>query len=114
MTELAALQARLFRLWWDNVEAGANACVTIALRLPLLASQDPTRRTAEAQRMVREKVAALAEGGRAAGRKAGRTAGLTPSDTLAIAEAFAGPARRRVKANAKRLAARAPRRLTGL
>jgi hypothetical protein len=110
MSELVALQQRLFRLWWNNVEASANAFATIALRLPLLASQDPTRGTAEAQRMVREKVAALAEGGFAAGRQASRSLGKAPADALGIAEALSRPAHKRVRANAKRLSAKTRRK----
>jgi hypothetical protein len=102
MPEFVALQTQLLRLWWDNFEAGANAFVTIALRMPLLARENPTRRTAEAQRMIREKMAVLAEGSLAASK----TVGLAPQDTLAIAEAFARPVHKRVKANAKRLMAK--------
>ncbi len=109
MTQLATLQTRLLRQWWNNVEAGANAWMTIALRLPLLASQDPTRPSAEAQRMVREKIAALAEGSLAAGLRASRHMGLSPPDAIGVIDALARPARKRVRANAKRLAAKTRR-----
>jgi hypothetical protein len=110
MTQLGTLQARLWRLWWNHGEAGANAWMTIALRLPLLASQDPTRPSAEARRMVREKIAALAEGSLAAGLHASRTVGRSPPDVIGIVDALARPARKRVRANAKRLATKRVRK----
>jgi hypothetical protein len=99
-----------------NAQAGADAALTIAARTRTLLSPDgrPSEKVREARLMVQEKVDAAVEGAFAAQKAWGafviRAAfgGVrTPSDVsaglAAIAEAAAGPARRKVRANARRL-----------
>lgn len=102
-----------------NVQAGIDAALTIAARTQTLMSPTdwPLDKAAEAQRMVQEKVDAAVEGVIAAQSAWGafliRAAfgGVrTPNDVsmgLAhIAEAASAPARKTVRANARRLTAR--------
>ncbi len=98
------------------MSAAQDAAVTIAMRLPILASAVtfPTASsTAEIRRAVDEKVSSAVEGTLAMSRAwhglwwdmmLGRTdAHALPRKLLAIAERGAKPARRRVRANARRL-----------
>ena len=109
----------LMRAAFSTLEAGQASLVTINHRLPMLASLSlwPTAATAlEAQRMVTEKVAAAIEGSMAASQEATdlmMRAALGRADMtdmakgmLTIAAAASRPARKRVKANAKRLSRR--------
>jgi hypothetical protein len=106
LTELTMAGTR----WWlDAWTAQANAVTTIALRLPILMG-DPNGK--EAHRMVSEKVLAARQGAMAAGSAAtemmmAAAGGAGPVASarawLAIAEAAATPAQRRVRKNANRL-----------
>lgn len=100
-----------------NAQVGLDSALTIAARTPLLLAQafNPTTHGArEAQRMVAEKVEAAAEGAIAA---QWAWAGLVVRASLGglrsfndlslglarVAEAAARPARRKARANARRL-----------
>ena len=98
-----------------NAQAGVDAALTIAARTQgLLAPGGGFEKGREAQLMVQEKVDAAVEGAFAAQAawgaffiKAAFGGVRTPHDVsaglTAIAEAAAGPARRKVRANARRL-----------
>jgi hypothetical protein len=99
-----------------NAETGADAALTIAVRTQTLLSPDgqPSEKAREAQLMVQEKVDAAVEGAFAAQKawsafviRAAFGRMRTPNDVsaslTAIAEAAAAPARRKVRANARRL-----------
>jgi hypothetical protein len=99
-----------------NVETGADAAVTIAARAQTLLASDgqPSEKAREAQLMVQEKVDAAVEGVWAAQKawsafviKAAFGRVRTPNDLsaglTAIAQAAAAPARRKARANARRL-----------
>ena len=99
-----------------NAQAGVDAALTIAARTQgLLAPLDgPSEKAREAQLMVQEKVDAAVEGAFAAQAAWGaffikaafggvRTANDISAGLTTIAEAAAGPARRKVRANARRL-----------
>jgi hypothetical protein len=116
MKDFARLSSKAWRLWFDTMQAGAAALTTVAMRLPMLAVDGA--KSPEATRMVNEKLAAAAEGAVKASivgaGLAGRgMTGVGPvaaaSGALSIADAMARPARRRVKANAKRLTKRRKR-----
>jgi hypothetical protein len=110
MRDWTTLSARTFRFWVDAMQAGAAAWTTIAMRLPTLAAVAAGKSSPEATRMVTEKIAAATEGAingsfegatRAARALGGPVAAATSA--LAVTDAMTRPARRRVKANAKRL-----------
>ena len=99
-----------------NVETGADAALTIAARTRTLLAPGgkPSEKAREARLMVQEKVDAAIEGALAAQKawgaffiKAAFGGVRTPNDVSAgltsIAEAAATPARRKVRANARRL-----------
>src|ERR1700743_409937 len=99
-----------------NAQANADAAVTIAARTQNLLAPGgrQSEKAREARLMVQEKVDAAVEGAFAAQAawgaffiKAAFGGVRTPSDVsaglTAIAEAAAGPARRKVRANARRL-----------
>jgi hypothetical protein len=98
-----------------NVKTGADAALTIAARTQtLLSPGQPSEKAREAQLMVQEKVDAAVEGAFAAQKawsafviKAAfgrvRTANDLSAGLSAIAEAAAAPARRKARANARRL-----------
>jgi hypothetical protein len=99
-----------------NARGSADAALTIAARTQTLLSPDgrPSEKAQEARLMVQEKVDAAVEGALAAQKAWGafvlRAASgdlRTPNDVsaglAAIAEAAAAPARRKVRANARRL-----------
>ena len=99
-----------------NVETGADAALTIAARTRTLLAPGgkPSEKAREARLMVQEKVDAAVEGALAAQKawgaffiKAAFGGVRTPNDVSAgltsIAEAAATPARRKVRANARRL-----------
>lgn len=99
-----------------NVRSGVDAAVTIAARAQGLMSlvDGPTEKAREARLMVQEKVDAAIEGAFAAQAawgafviKAAFGGVRTPQDIsagfAAVAEAAAAPARRTVRANARRL-----------
>jgi len=99
-----------------NAQAGVDAALTIAARTQDLLSPagGGAAKAREAQLMVQEKVDAVVEGAFGAQAawgaffiKAAFGGVRTPNDVsvglTAIAEAAAGPARRKVRANARRL-----------
>jgi hypothetical protein len=99
-----------------NAQAGADAALTITARTQTLLAPDgrSSDKAREARLMVQEKVDAAVEGALAAQKawgafliKAAFGGVRTPNDVsaglTAIAEAAAAPARRRVRANARRL-----------
>ena len=110
---------RSFRLAQKTAEAGLDAVVTIAARAPAHAA--PALAGAEGERearlMVQEKFAAIYEGAVGAQMAWGAFlirsafgAGWTPTGVshamVDVADAATAPARRRVRANARRLTAR--------
>jgi hypothetical protein len=109
------LAARSLAIARANAQAGIDAALTIAARTQgLLAPGGGGAKAREAQLMVEEKFDAAVEG--AFGAQAAFSAFFvkaalggvrTPHDVsaglTAIAEAAAGPARRKVRANARRL-----------
>ena len=116
MHDFFALQTKAMRLWFDTVDANRNAMTTIALRLPMITAHSIGGRAhdGEMHRMVSEKVDAMIEGVRegaiAGGRLAGRAmlgqlnAASLAQGMVGIADASQRPARRKVRANARRLA----------
>ena len=119
MNEYFALQNRAFRLFLDAAEAQRDAMTTIALRLPLLATSGfgPSGPSREAKQMVNEKIEAVMEGAMEGAKASGELATramwgqLNPTrlahGMFGIAEATQRPSHSRVKANARRLSARA-------
>ena len=118
MNDILAFQNRAFRLWFDTVQASADAVTTVAMRLPLMAAsqmagEGPTR---EDRRMVSEKVDAMMEGALDSARTGGELAWQAMTGQLnaarfahgmvAVADAAQRPARHRVNANALRLTGR--------
>ncbi len=110
---MSSLSRRVSRFAKHSAESGADAAVTITARTLRLLQPDG-RSAPEAARMVEEKVAAACEGAFGASMAWGKfifasalRGGATPSQfshaVLDVAEAVAGPARRRVRANARRL-----------
>jgi hypothetical protein len=114
---MSRLNKRTALMASSAVQAGFDAAVTIAARTPALLSQsfNPTAESArETQRMVQEKIEAIYEGAAAAQfawaslmMKAAFGGVRSPSDLslglAGVAEAALRPARRKVRANAKRL-----------
>ena len=101
----------------SNAQAGVDAALTIAVRTQSLMSPGgrPVEKAREARLMVQEKVDAMVEGAFAAQAawgafliKAAFGGVRTPQDVsvglAGIAQAAAAPARRKVRANARRLA----------
>jgi N-formylglutamate amidohydrolase len=97
-----------------NAQAGVDAALTIAARTQGLFAPGPgaPEKAREARLMVQEKVDAVVEGVFAAQAAWGaffvkaafvRTPQDVSAGLTAIAEAAAGPARRKVRANARRL-----------
>ena len=118
MRDFFALQSRAFRMWFDTVQANNDAMTTIAMRLPMMATESMSGRppSAEMKRMVSEKVEAAMQGALngaiATGSLAARAmlGQLNPTrlahGLMGVAAAAHGPAHRRVKANARRLTGR--------
>jgi hypothetical protein len=99
-----------------NVQTGADAALTIAARTQTLLAPDgpPSEKAREAQLMVQEKVDAAVEGALAAQKAWGaffiraafggvRTPNDVSAGLAAVAKAATAPARRKVRANARRL-----------
>ena len=116
---MSSLSRRVSRFANLSAQSGRDAAVTIAARTPGLMrpSGDNTR---EATRMVEEKVSAACEGAVRASLAWGAflfatvlRGGATPTQfshaLFDVAEAAAGPARRTVRANARRLTKSASR-----
>jgi hypothetical protein len=116
MHDLFEFNRRLLQFWSDMARAQTDAVLTIACRMPELARNGNRigPPSAEMQRMVSEKVAAYQEGAMAAGAAAiAGSAAATKGPVAAaglmleVTKAATKPARRRVRANAKRLSRRA-------
>ncbi|MDE3174739.1 MAG: hypothetical protein KGM15_01345 [Pseudomonadota bacterium] len=116
---MSSLSRRVSRFANLSAQSGVDAAVTIAARAPglLLPSGDNAR---EAARMVEEKIAAACEGAFHASLAWGAflfasalRGGATPRQVshalVDVVEAAAGPARRTVRANARRLTQRGSR-----
>jgi hypothetical protein len=114
---MSSLSRRVSRFANLSAASSADAAVTIAARTMGLLQPD-ARNAPEAARMVEEKVAAACEGAVGASLAWGAflfasalRGGATPNQfshaLIDVAEAAAGPARRRVRANARRLTKRA-------
>jgi hypothetical protein len=120
MKHFWALNNRLVSSWFDVVETNTAAMATISARLPMIAAaatgfgnRDSRRET---QSMVTEKLLAASEGAHAGALETAKVAlkvmtGQTHPVEVAghmmdMAAAATGPARRKVKANARRLMAR--------
>jgi hypothetical protein len=111
------MSKRTLHMASSAMQAGVDAAVTIAARTPglLMHGVNPTEQSArEARRMVEEKVDAFVEGVTAAQFAWGalmmkacfggvRTASDLSFGMTGIAEAAMRPARRKVRANARRL-----------
>ena len=114
---MSRLSKRTALMAASTMQAGLDTAVTIAARTPALLSQgfNPTAESArETQRMIQEKIDAVYEGAAAAQvawasflMKASFGGMLSASDfslgLAEVAEAAIKPARRKVRANAKRL-----------
>jgi hypothetical protein len=110
---MASLSRRVSRIAQQSAQSGMDAAVTIAARTPGLLN--PSQENAkEAARMVDEKIAAAWEGAAKASLAWGAflfasalRGGATPKQfshaLLDVAEAASAPARRTVRANARRL-----------
>jgi hypothetical protein len=114
---MSSLSRRVSHFASKSAESGADAAVTIAARTFGLLQPGGTQ-TPEAARMVEEKVVAAYEGAFGASMAWGAflfasalRGGATPAQfshaIIDVAEAAAGPARRKVSANARRLTKRA-------
>jgi hypothetical protein len=116
---MSRLSKRALGMAHATIQAGVDSAVTIVARTPGLLSQgfNPTAESArEAQRMIAEKIDAACEGAAAAQfawasllLKAAFCGIRSPNDfslgLADVAEAAVRPARRTVRANAKRLTA---------
>jgi hypothetical protein len=113
---MSSLSYRASRFAKHAVQSSADAAVTIAARTPGL-MRGSLADAPEAARMVEEKVAAAYEGAAQASLAWGRflfasalRGGATPAQwshaLFDVAEAASAPARRTVRANAKRLGKR--------
>jgi len=105
---MGSLSRRVSKFADYSAQAGLDAAVTIAARTPGLLH--PTQENArEAARMVDEKIAAAYEGAAwgaflfASVLRGGATPNQFSHALLDVAEAASGPARRTVRANARRL-----------
>ena len=95
----------------DLAFTGAQASLVISSRLATMAAEGASPSAAgrrDAERMVTEKVLAAFDGAAGAGRAVTRAALAgtlhTPEAAMQVAEAAMRPARRAVRANARRLA----------
>jgi len=113
---MTTLSRRVSQFAAHSAQSGIDAAVTIAARTPGLMSPG-AENAREAARMVEEKVAAAAEGAFGASMAWGSflftsmlRGGATPTQfshaLFDVAEAAAAPARRTVRANARRLSKR--------
>jgi hypothetical protein len=117
MKEFLSLGQRLASSWWEMAEVGWAATATIAARLPIIAaaasgfgSRSAKRET---QEMLAEKIQAAAEGAQAGAMQTAKATfrvmtGESHPTAMAhhmidVAEAATQPARRKTRANAKRL-----------
>jgi len=117
MNDIFAFNRRLAKSWWDMTEVGLAASQTIAARLPMIAAAASGFGSAHAQRetreMVAEKLRAASEGMQAGALQSAKATlrvmtGESHPAALAhhffdVAEAATQPARRKARANAKRL-----------
>jgi hypothetical protein len=116
---MSSLSRRVSRFASLSAQSGVHAVTTIAARTPGLMSPS-TENAREAARMVEEKVSAACEGAWhaslawgaflfASALRGGATPGQFSHALVDVAEAAARPARRTVRANARRLSQRASR-----
>jgi hypothetical protein len=116
---MSSLSRRLSRFASLSAQSGLHAATTIAARTPGLL-QPSAENAQEATRMVEEKVSAACEGAMraslawgaflfASALRGGATPGQLSHALFDVAEAAAGPARRTVRANARRLSKRGSR-----
>jgi hypothetical protein len=117
MNDIFAFNRRLANSWWDLTEVSLAASQTIAARLPMIAAAasgfGSARANRETQEMVAEKIQAAAEGAQAGALQTARATwkmmtGQSHPAAMAhhmfdVAEAATGPARKKARANAKRL-----------
>jgi hypothetical protein len=113
MNDLLELNRRAATFGWALLEAQAQAWMVIGMRMPGLAASAaslPGGSQGENRTMVSEKLRAAQQGmlaGSQAAGALGAAAGLGPvafaTAMLGVMEASAGPAHRRVRANALRL-----------
>ena len=111
--------AQIWKMWWDMASAANAAAVTIGVRavtIPIGMMTGDARATAESQRMVNEKLAAINDGYLAVWRTLPKMAAATLHPENLLSEAFrAGfvfsqPGMRKAEANAKRLTGRRKKR----
>lgn len=101
--------AKAQALWLDLATAAVATSITLSVRLSRIASGTLTPR--EGRRMLNEKAAAALEGSlavanelaRRAGRRGPRDPVAALAESVALLDVATRPARRRVRANAKRL-----------
>lgn len=117
MNDIFAFNRRLANSWWDMTEVSLAASQTIAARLPMIAAAATGFGSPHAQRetreMVTEKLQATAEGLQASALQTAKATlqvmmGQVDATAMAhhmfdVAEAATQPARRKARANAKRL-----------
>lgn len=119
MTEILVLQSRMVRSWFEFFEVYLATCATISARLPIIAAAasgfgDPKAHR-ETRVMVTEKLRAASQGAEAGALETAKAAlkvmtGQTHPVAMAghmmdVAAAATRPARRKVRANARRLTA---------
>ncbi len=117
MKNLFALHNRLMSSWFEACEINAASLATISARLPLIAAASTgfgdRKARHETQAMVTEKLFAATEGAQAGALETAKVAlkvmaGHTHPVAVAghfmdVASATTAPARKKVRANAKRL-----------
>jgi hypothetical protein len=120
MKHLWALHNRLMSSWFDVYETNAAAMTTISARLPMIAAAasgfGDKKSHRETRSMLTEKLMAATEGAQAGALESAKVAlkvmtGQTHPVEVAghmmdMAAAATGPARKKVKANARRLSER--------
>jgi hypothetical protein len=117
MDDIFALNRRLASSWWEMTEISWAASATIAARLPMIAAAasgfGTRRQNRETREMVAEKIKAVTEGAQAGVLQTAKaTLKVMTGDShptamahhmFDVAEAATRPARRKTRANAKRL-----------
>jgi hypothetical protein len=117
MSDLLVLQSRLIRTWFELIEVYFATVATVSARLPIIAAAASgfgnKRAHRETQVMVAEKLRAASEGAEAGALESAKVAlrVLTGQNhpvavaghMIDVAAAATRPARRKVRANARRL-----------
>jgi hypothetical protein len=120
MIEIMALQSRLVRSWFELMEIYVATFATISARLPIVGAAASGMGDRQARRetrvMVTEKLRAASQGAEAGALETAKAAlkvmtGQNHPVAMAghmmdVADAATAPARRKVRANARRLVAR--------